>query len=354
MSAAARPPLDHLVAGLREQADHLGFDALAIGPASLPASVQARYEAFLAAGRHGTMTWLADSAPRRRAPRAMWPQANSAIMLAMSYTPTYNPLEDLDKTDTACMSVYAQGRDYHQVVKGKLKHLAGWLQRRVGHDVKVFVDTAPLLEKPLAAQAGLGWQGKHTNLLSREIGNWFFIGTILTSIDLPFDRPAEDRCGSCRRCLDICPTNAFPAPYQLDARRCISYLTIEHHGPIAPELCASMGNRIYGCDDCLAICPWNKFARLARETKLVARSDLRERPLAELIDLDDAGFRALFAGTAIKRIGLARFRRNVAIAIGNSGQVRLCAKVQAFCDDPDAGVRAAARWASTRLAGRQP
>ena len=294
------------------------------------------------------MGWLADG--RRGNARALWPAARAIIMLGLNYGPDRDPLAILAQRDRAAISVYAQGDDYHDVVKKRLKSLAQWLIATAGGDVKVFVDTAALMEKPLAAAAGIGWQGKHTNLVSQEFGSWLFVGTIFTTLDLAPDRPEADHCGTCHACLDICPTAAFPAPYRLDARRCISYLTIEHKGPIARELRPLMGNRIYGCDDCLAVCPWNKFARAGRDAKLAARNALRTLRLDELARLDDAGFRALFAKTAIKRTGRDRFVRNVLIAIGNSGDVGLAAEAERLLDDTSALVRGAAVWALGRLA----
>ena len=294
------------------------------------------------------MGWLADG--RRGDPRALWPAARAIIMLGLNYGPDRDPLAILSHRERAAISVYAQGDDYHDVVKKHLKSLAQWLIATAGGDVKVFVDTAALMEKPLAAAAGIGWQGKHTNLVSQQFGSWLFVGAILTTLDLPADPPETDHCGTCHACLDICPTAAFPAPYQLDARRCISYLTIEHKGQIARELRPLMGNRIYGCDDCLAVCPWNKFARAGRDTKLAARDTLRAPRLDELARLDDAGFRALFAKTAIKRTGRDRFVRNVLIAIGNSGDVALAPEAERLLEDASPLVRGAAIWALARLA----
>jgi epoxyqueuosine reductase len=281
----------------------------------------------------------------------MWTEARSAVVLGVNYGPDIDPLEQLARADRAAISVYAQGDDYHDVIKKRLKVLAGWMHRRFGQDVKVFVDTAPLMEKPLAQRAGLGWQGKHTNLVSREFGSWLFLGSVLTTLDLPADAPEADHCGRCSACLDICPTNAFPAPRQLDARRCISYLTIELAGPIPAEFRPALGNRIYGCDDCLAVCPWNKFASLSSEAKLQARDALRQPSLAELARLDDAEFRALFSKNPIKRIGRDRFVRNVLYAIGNSGDASLMAVVEPLLADPAPVVRGAAVWAARRLLG---
>jgi epoxyqueuosine reductase len=309
-----------------------------------------RLAAFVADGRHGQMAWMADRMQWRGDPTALWPAAQSVIMLAEVYTPDHDPLAVLDERDRAAISVYAQGRDYHDVVKKRLKVVGRWLIDQVpGAEIKVFVDTAPVMEKPLAQAAGLGWQGKHTNLLGRDLGNWVFLGAIFTTVALEPDTPEISHCGSCTACLDICPTQAFPAPYQLDARRCISYLTIEHKGPVDPDLRGLMGNRIYGCDDCLAVCPWNKFAASGRDARLAARDDLLAPPLAELAQLDDAAFRARFAGSPIKRIGRDRFVRNVAYALGNSGDPAMVAHLSHLVDDPDATVADAARWAVLRL-----
>jgi len=308
-----------------------------------------RLRQFLAASGHGDMDWMARNADRRGDPRALWPEACAIVMLGVNYGPQDDPLSILRKRMCGAISVYAQGDDYHEVIKPRLKDLGHWLIDRAGGDVKVFVDTAPLMEKPLAEAAGLGWQGKHTNLVSREHGSWLFLGAIFTTLDLPPDAPERDHCGSCHACLDICPTAAFPAPYQLDARRCISYLTIEHKGPIPRALRKLIGNRIYGCDDCLAVCPWNKFARVGRETKLAARAALRAPQLAELARLDDAGFRALFTKSAVKRVGRARFLRNVLIAIGNSGNPALADEAERLLDDSSPLVRGAAVWALGRL-----
>jgi epoxyqueuosine reductase len=287
--------------------------------------------------------------PRRADPRALWPEARACVMVGVNYAPDGDPLAATRDPGVGAVSVYARHRDYHDVLKGRLKQLASWFAARAGGDVKVFVDTAPLMEKPLAEAAGLGWQGKHTNLVSRDFGSWLFLGALFTTAELPPDAPARDLCGTCRACLDACPTDAFPAPYQLDARRCVSYLTIEHKGPIPLALREGLGNRVYGCDDCLAVCPWNKFAQAGREAKLTA-PDWRDPPLAELAALDDAGFRARFAGAAIKRVGRDRFLRNVLIAIGNSGDADLLPAVRARLDDPSALPRGAAVWALARLA----
>ena len=313
-----------------------------------------RLRTFLAEARHGQMEWMERREAWRGSPAALWPEARSVVMLAESYAPDTDPMAVLGERDRAAISVYAQGRDYHDVVKSRLKRVGRWLieeaaRRGVSAEIKVFVDTAPVMEKPLAEAAGLGWQGKHTNLLSREFGNWVFLGAIFTTLELEPDPAEVEHCGSCTRCLDICPTRAFPAPFQLDARRCISYLTIEHAGPVDPELRPALGNRIYGCDDCLAVCPWNKFAVAARDQRLRARDDLRAPALAELAGLDDAGFRARFSGSPIKRIGRDRFVRNVAYAIGNSGEPELLAVAQKLEGDPDPVVAEAAHWACERL-----
>jgi epoxyqueuosine reductase len=295
------------------------------------------------------MGWMETTAARRGDPRGLWPDVRSVIMLGVNYGPAHDPLAILERRDRGAVSVYAQGDDYHEIVKPRLKALARWLLAAAGGGVKVFVDTAAVMEKPLAAAAGLGWQGKHTNLVSREFGSWLFLGAIFTTLELPPDQAEADFCGSCRSCLDVCPTAAFPAPYRLDARRCISYLTIEHKGPIPRELRPLMGNRIYGCDDCLAVCPWNKFAQAGREAKLASRGELRSPELAELAQLDDAAFRALFAKTAVKRTGRDRFLRNVLIAIGNSGDASLEPQAERLLGDASALVRGAAVWALGRL-----
>lgn len=334
---------------LLQQAHAEGFDTCKIClPTAIP-QVPARLGAFLENGYHGQMEWMEKRVEWRGNPAALWPEARSVIMLAESYTPVHDPLEILQQSDRAAISVYAQNKDYHDLVKKRLKRLARWLISQAGGQVKVFVDTAPVAEKPLGQAAGLGWQGKHTNLVSRDLGSWFFIGSIFTTLDLPVDEPEADHCGSCTACQDVCPTQAFPMPYKLDARRCISYLTIEHHGPVSEELRALMGNRIYGCDDCLAVCPWNKFAVEAREIRYRARPELLAPNLSELAGLDDAGFRAFFSGSPIKRIGRDRFVRNVLYAIGNSGRDRLRPVAQALCEDPDTTVADAARWAVTQL-----
>ncbi len=334
---------------LERRAHDAGFDVLGIAPADAIPHAAPRLHQFLAQGRHGTMVWMANTADRRTSPRALWPEARSIIMLGMNYGPDHDPLAALEERSNGVISVYARGRDYHDVIKGRLKQVAGWLHGATGHEVKVFVDTAPVMEKPLAEAAGLGWQGKHTNLVSRDLGSWLFLGAIFTAAELPYDGPEQDHCGSCRACLDICPTDAFPAPYQLDARRCISYLTIEHKEHIPTEFRAPMGNRIYGCDDCLAVCPWNKFAQEASEAKLKARDSARSPALSELLRVDDAAFRARFAGSPIKRIGRDRFIRNVLIAAGNSQDQGLRPDVVALLGDPSPLVRAMAVWALSCL-----
>jgi epoxyqueuosine reductase len=341
---------------LRAKARSLGFDACRVAAAEAPAHAGERLAAWLAEGAHGDMIWMAETLARRVDPKALMGQAKSVVMLGLNYGPGGDPLAPLKRPDVGAISVYARHRDYHGVLKGKLKELAAFLvtaARPEKADVKVFVDTAPLMEKPLAALAGLGWQGKHTNLVSREFGSWLFLGAILTDLDLPSDPPEADHCGQCRACLDACPTRAFPAAYRLDARRCISYLTIEHKGPIPKELRSAIGNRIYGCDDCLAVCPWNKFASAGREAKLAARADLDAPPLGELARLDEASFRALFAGSPVKRVGRERFVRNVMIAIGNSNDRALAGAAIDRLDDEAPLVRGAAIWAVARLASRR-
>ncbi|WP_293577038.1 tRNA epoxyqueuosine(34) reductase QueG [Phaeobacter sp.] len=339
---------------LVEQALSEGFVSCRIcRPWDVP-DVPARLQAFLDAGYHGQMGWMAERSHWRGDPALLWPEARSVIMLAESYTPDADPTDILGQPDRGAISVYARNKDYHDLVKKRLKRLARWLIAEAqshGDDaeVKVFVDTAPVPEKPLGQAAGLGWQGKHTNLLSRDWGNWAFIGSVFTTLDLPVDAPEQDHCGSCRSCLDACPTDAFPAPYQLDARRCISYLTIEHKGPVDETLRAKLGNRIYGCDDCLAACPWNKFAVAASDIRYEARPEFTAPKLADLAALDDAAFRALFSGSPIKRIGRDRFVRNVLYAIGNSQQPNLLPVAQTLTDDPDPTVADAARWAVGRL-----
>ena len=329
-----------------------GFADVRVTQADSIPLAPARLREFLKAGRHATMGWMEETEERRADPRVLWPEAKTVVLAAMNYGPTDSdePLRALTRKDSATISVYARNRDYHDVVKGKLKQVAGRFAAKTDRQVKVFIDTAPVMEKPLGEAAGLGWQGKHTNLVSRQLGSWFFIGSIFTDMDLPTDEAETDHCGSCRNCLDICPTDAFPAPYKLDARRCISYLTIEHAGPIPVEFRKPMGNRIYGCDDCLAVCPWNKFAAAASEAKLTARAELSSPPLADLLGLDDAGFRAKFSGSPIKRIGRDRFIRNVLIAAGNSAMPALAEHVAPHLADPQPVVRGAAAWALREIA----
>ncbi|PBC05569.1 tRNA epoxyqueuosine(34) reductase QueG [Mesorhizobium sp. WSM3860] len=335
------------------EARRAGFDAVAVTrPDAIPLA-PARLAEFVAGGFHGSMDWIAETVLRRAEPSTLWPEVRSIIVLAMNYGPDRDPRDVLDKHDRGAISVYAQNRDYHDVMKGRLKEIAGKIVARAGGDVKVFVDTAPVMEKPLAEAAGLGWQGKHTNLVSREHGSWLFLGTIFTTAELEPDKAEIDHCGSCRACLDICPTDAFPAPYRLDARRCISYLTIENKGPIPREFREAIGNRIYGCDDCLAACPWNKFASVAAEAKLAAREDLREPRLSELLLLDDATFRSFFSGSPIKRIGRDRFVRNALIAAGNSGDASLTPIARGLLDAGSPLVRGAAVWALSRLMPRR-
>lgn len=340
-------------ARLRAEALAQGFADCGITAPGQIAAAGARLKDWLAAGAHGEMGWMADRADWRADPAALWPAARSVIMLAENYAVAGDPLAVLGAPDRASLSVYARGKDYHDVVKKRLKRLGRWLAAETGCEIKVFVDTAPVMEKPLAAAAGLGWGGKHSNLVSRRLGSWFFLGAIFTTLELPPDRPHADRCGACRRCLDICPTAAFTAPYQLDARRCISYLTIELKGPIPQPMRPLIGNRIYGCDDCLAVCPWNKFAKDAGEAAYFARAELQAPRLKDLADLDEAGFRSLFSGSPIKRIGRDRFLRNVMIAIGNSGEPGLADTAAARLDDPGPLTRGAAIWALRRLAPKR-
>jgi epoxyqueuosine reductase len=334
---------------LKAEAADKGFDLCRItGPDAIP-QAPARLADFLAADYHGTMEWMAETEARRADPRVLWSDVRSVVLFGMNYGPEHDPRDVLAMPDRAAISVYAQNRDYHDLIKGRLKEVATRFAARGGEDVKVFVDTAPVMEKPLAAAAGLGWQGKHTNLVSRTHGSWLFLGSLFTTADLLRDEPERDHCGSCRACLDACPTDAFPAPYKLDARRCISYLTIEHKGPIEPHFREKIGNRIYGCDDCLAACPWNKFAALASEMKLVARDDLKAPRIADLLTLDDPTFRTHFSGSPVKRIGRDRFVRNVLIAAGNSGDRSLIAPCIRLADDAAPVVRGMAAWALSRL-----
>jgi epoxyqueuosine reductase len=334
---------------LVREAGALGFDCIGVTDPGAIAQAGKHFHEFLAAGAHGDMDWLATSPERRTDPRVLWPGVRSVIMLGVNYAPDENPLQILEKRSRGAISAYAQGDDYHDLIKKRLKALARWLVAATGDEVKVFVDTAAVMEKPLAQAAGLGWQGKHTNLVSREFGSWLFLGAIFTASDLPRDARDSDHCGSCSACQDICPTAAFPAPYKLDARRCISYLTIENKGPIPHEFRKAIGNRIYGCDDCLAVCPWNKFAQQGREAKLAARAELRAPHLSELARLDVSAFRALFAKSPVKHIGRDRFIRNVLIAIGNSGDAALAREAERLLDDESALVRGAAVWALSQL-----
>jgi epoxyqueuosine reductase len=334
---------------IRAEALKLGFDLCRFTDIDEAWPAGPRLLEFVDAGRHGAMGWMAETAERRKHPRAMWADARSAIVLGVNYGPDHDPMAVLAHPDRAAISVYAQGDDYHEVIKGRLKQLGGWLAARFGGELKVFVDTAPLLEKPLAERAGAGWQGKHTNLVSREFGSWLFLGSILTTLDLEPDPPEPMNCGTCQACLDVCPTNAFPAPFQLDARRCISYLTIELKGAIPLEFRAALGNRIYGCDESLAVCPRNNLASTAREQKQAAREALKNPHQAELAQLDDAAFRELFRKSPVKRIGRDRFVRNVLYAIGNSGDPALAAEAERRLDDPSPVVRGAAVWALSRL-----
>ena len=336
---------------LAQEARALGFDCIGITAPDTIADAARHFHEFLEIGAHGDMDWLAQNPERRADPRGLWPDVRSVIMLGVNYGPDEDPLAILGQRSRGAISVYAQGDDYHDVIKKRLKALARWLVATVPSEVKVFVDTAAVMEKPLAQASGIGWQGKHTNLVSREFGSWLFLGAIFTTLELPHDEAEIDHCGSCHACLDICPTAAFPAPYKLDARRCISYLTIENKGPIPHEFRNAIGNRIYGCDDCLAVCPWNKFAQEARETKLAARDELRAPELAELARLDDAAFRARFTKSPVKRIGRDRFVRNVLIAIGNSGEGALAQEAERLLADESPLVRGAAVWALARLVG---
>jgi epoxyqueuosine reductase len=330
---------------IRDRALRLGFDAIGFCDADLSEDARSHLVAFIEAGYHGSMGWLADRISPRSQPKHLWPDVQSVVVVGLNYAPELDPLENLAKRSVGNVSVYARNRDYHQVLKGRLKHLAQFASSALRCDVKVFVDTAPVMEKPLAQKAGLGWQGKHTNLVSRSHGSWLFLGELYLTAHLPRDETATDRCGSCSRCLSVCPTNAFPAPYTLDARRCISYLTIEHHGPIPVELRGLMGNRIYGCDDCLTVCPWNKFAKPATDPALVPRKDLQSPALRELALLDDVAFRTKFSGSPIKRIGRSRFVRNVMIAIGNSRDLSLLTIARQLETDSDPVVAEAASWA---------
>ncbi len=339
-----------LRAGLAAEAGRLGFASFGIAAADAAPAAGARLQRWIDDGCHGDMLWMAQTLDRRASPKGLWPDVKSVVMLGTSYAPAIDPLRHAGHPGVGVVSVYAQGQDYHDVIKKRLKALARWLVAAApDSELKVFVDTAPVMEKPLAAAAGLGWQGKHTNVVSRAHGSWLFLGALYTTLELPADAPHADRCGSCDRCQAACPTAAFPAPYRLDARRCISYLTIEHKGPVAEEFRAAMGNRIYGCDDCLAVCPWNRFAQAAREMAFQPRAELVAPALGDLLALDDAGFRAVFSGSPIKRIGRDRMVRNCLYAAGNSGDAALLPVVTALIDDPDVGVADAARWAAARI-----
>jgi epoxyqueuosine reductase len=351
MTTSTSEPIE---ARIRLKSREIGFDACGLTGVDAPWPAAGRLQEFVALERHGEMAWMATTVERRAHPRAMWPDARSAIVLGVNYGPDADPLAALERRDRGAISVYAQGDDYHELIKARLKALARWLAGEAACQVKVFVDTAPLMEKPLAGAAGLGWQGKHTNLVSRTFGSWLFLGVVLTDLVLKPDAAETDHCGQCRACLDVCPTAAFPAPYQLDARRCISYLTIEHAGPIPEEFRAALGNRLYGCDDCLAVCPWNKFAQDSHEAKLAAREALVSPPLAALAALDDTAFRALFSKSPIKRIGRDRFVRNVLYAIGNSGDPALAEAARARLDDASDVVRDAAGWALAQLKTLRP
>jgi len=346
---ATSRPASTLKDEIRDRALALGFDAVGFARAEVAPEARREFLAFLAEGCHGDMDWLARNAERRADPQTLWPEARSVIVLGQNYGPASDPLALLDRRDRASVSVYARNADYHDLIRKRLKALARWLHEDRGAGVKVFVDTAPVMEKHLAQAAGLGWQGKHSNLVSLDLGSWLFLGEVFTDLDLAPDAAETDHCGSCRRCLDVCPTNAFLGPYRLDARRCISYLTIEHKGHIPREFRAAMGNRIYGCDDCLAICPWNKFAKASREPAFLPRAELSAPRLADLAQLDDAGFRRVFAGSPIKRTGRDRFVRNVLIALGNSGDAGQAPVAERLLDDPSPLVRAMAVWALSRL-----
>ncbi len=339
-----------LAKALEKKAKEEGFSAVGIAPATLAPETRKRLQRWLSEGRQGDMIWMANRADERADPRTLWPEVQSVVVLGMSYAPARDPFALEDVSDHGRISVYAQGKDYHDVVKGALKRTAGWLVAEAGGEVKVFVDTAPVMEKPLAEAAGLGWQGKHTNVVSREHGSWLFLGAIYTTLEMEVSTPGKDRCGSCSACQDICPTNAFPAPYQLDARACISYLTIEHNGPIPREYRKAIGNHIYGCDDCLAVCPWNKFAQAGAANKaFLPRAELAAPALADILALDDAGFRQVFSGSPIKRSGRNRMVRNALIAAGNSGDAALIAPAKALLEDADEVVREAAGWALDQL-----
>ncbi len=352
-STARAEPGEALRKRLAERASELGFQAFGVTSPSASPELGERLAAWLEAGQHGGMSWMEHTAERRASPLLLWGEVRSIVMLGLDAPPASDPMASLTKRDMGTIATYARRRDYHDVIKGRLKELAQTLVRLAGTQAKVFVDTAPVMEKPLAAAAGLGWQGKHTVLLSREAGTWMLLGAIFTNAELPLDIPGADHCGSCRRCLDICPTEAFPSPYRLDARRCIAYLTIEHKGPIPSEFREAIGNRVFGCDDCLAVCPWNKYAKAAHDARMAECGGLTDRPLRELARLDDAAFRKLFAGTPVKRTGRDRFIRNVLIAIGNSGDERLLAEAERLLRDPSPLVRGMAVWAASRLSSRE-
>ncbi|UWP98557.1 tRNA epoxyqueuosine(34) reductase QueG [Aliiroseovarius crassostreae] len=339
----------NLKARIEAKARDEGFAAFGVCRPDATPDTAARLAQYVAEGRHGDMGWMEERMHWRGSAAALWPEARSVIMLAEPYTPEHDPRDVLNMPDKGAISVYAQNRDYHDIVKKRLKRVGRWMVEQFGCEIKAFVDTAPVMEKPLAAAAGLGWQGKHSNLLSRELGNWFFLGAIFTTLELPPDPPGTENCGSCRACLDACPTDAFPAPFQVDARRCISYLTIEHKGPVTEELRGKLGNHIYGCDDCLAACPWNKFAVEAQELRYAARADLLAPDLAELALLDDAAFRTKFSGSPIKRVGWGRFMRNVLYAIGNSGRADLQSSAKRHIGSEDPCIRDAAQWALNML-----
>ncbi len=334
---------------IREKARTEGFDAVGITTAQLPFEVGEGLREYLQAGHHGTMSWMEDRQAQRSSPESLWPDATSVIMLGLNYGPDLDPLEKLQLKSTGNISVYAQNKDYHDLIKKRLKRIGRWIGETYDCGIKVFVDTAPVMEKPLGAKAGIGWQGKHTNLVSREFGSWLFLGAIFTTLQLEPDVEESDNCGSCTSCMESCPTDAFPAPYQIDARRCISYLTIEHKGPIPHEFRKAMGNRIYGCDDCLAVCPWNKFATRTTELAFHTREELRSPLLKELALLDDTRFREIFRASPVKRIGRDRFIRNVLIAIGNSDDLTLMSIAKDLTNDPSELVSEAARWACNEL-----
>ncbi|NMM43562.1 tRNA epoxyqueuosine(34) reductase QueG [Rhodospirillaceae bacterium KN72] len=340
---------DAIKAEIREKALSEGFSTVGFAPVTMGQREQARLEAFVANGEYGEMAWMAERMHHRREPQGLWPEVKTVLVLGLDYTPDENPLWLLERTSEANISCYARNRDYHDLIKKRLKRIARWMVDRFGGDVKVFVDTAPVLEKPLGALSGIGWQGKHSVLVSRHFGSWLFLGEIYMTLEMAPDTPEKDHCGRCRRCLDVCPTDAFPEPYTLDARRCISYLTIEHKGPIPLEFREAIGNRVYGCDDCLAICPWNKFAPPTDEAWFLPRAAVQGAKLADYLHLDDAAFRTMFSGSPVKRIGRDRFLRNVLIACGNSGDISLIPPVEALIDDDAAVVRGAAVWALRKL-----